>query len=73
MPVMLGFGPGIFYEPSNNLNIESIGALVEAINDYRGGIVIVSHDERLIRKTNFQLWVIEVQTINEIEGGFDDY
>lgn len=60
-------------EPTNNLDIESIDALADAINNYKGGILIVSHDERLIRKTNCQLWVIEDQTINEIEGGFDDY
>lgn len=35
--------------------------------------MIVSHDERLIRDTDCQLWVIEEQTINEIDGGFDDY
>jgi ATP-binding cassette subfamily F protein 1 len=63
----------ILDEPTNNLDIESIDALAEAINDYKGGVIIVSHDERLIRETNCQLWVIEDQTINEIEGGFDDY
>ena len=40
---------------------------------FLGGVIIVSHDERLIRDTNCQLWVIEEQTINEIEGDFDDY
>ncbi|XP_046437039.1 ATP-binding cassette sub-family F member 1-like [Daphnia pulex] len=63
----------ILDEPTNNLDIESIDALAEAMNDYKGGVIIVSHDERLIRETNCQLWVIEDQTINEIEGGFDDY
>merc|ERR1719315_694833 len=63
----------ILDEPTNNLDIESIDALAEAIQSYQGGVIIVSHDERLIRETNCQLWVIEEQTINEIEGGFDDY
>merc|ERR1719187_2899071 len=63
----------ILDEPTNNLDIESIDALAEALNDYQGGVIIVSHDERLIRDTDCQLWVIEEQTINEIEGGFDDY
>lgn len=36
-------------------------------------MIIVTHDERLIRETSCQLWVIEDQTINEIEGDFDDY
>merc|ERR1711976_641239 len=63
----------ILDEPTNNLDIESIDALAEAISEYEGGVIIVSHDERLIRDTECQLWVIEEQTINEIEGDFDDY
>jgi len=63
----------ILDEPTNNLDIESIDALAEALNEYEGGVIIVSHDERLIRDTNCQLWVIEEQSIAEIEGGFDDY
>ena len=82
----------ILDEPTNNLDIESIDALAEAISEYEGqsptllttrvllirlrvvgGVIIVSHDERLIRETECQLWVIEEQTINEIDGGFDEY
>ncbi|KAJ8679788.1 hypothetical protein QAD02_015575 [Eretmocerus hayati] len=63
----------ILDEPTNNLDIESIDALGEAISRYRGGVVIVSHDERLIRDTECCLYVIENQTINEIDGDFDDY
>lgn len=53
-------------EPTNNLDIESIDALAEAINEYKGGVIIVSHDERLIRETDCALYVIEDQTINEV-------
>lgn len=63
----------ILDEPTNNLDIESIDALSDAINDFEGGVIIVSHDERLIRDTNCQLWVIEGQNIDEIEGDFEDY
>ncbi|CAO1361343.1 unnamed protein product [Diamesa hyperborea] len=63
----------ILDEPTNNLDIESIDALAEAINEYKGGVVIVSHDERLIRETSCMLYVIEDQTINEVDGDFDDY
>jgi len=68
-------GPDVLIldEPTNNLDIESIDALAEAINEYEGGVIIVSHDERLIRETGCTLYVIEDQTINEIEGDFDDY
>ncbi|XP_050314358.1 ATP-binding cassette sub-family F member 1 [Anthonomus grandis grandis] len=63
----------ILDEPTNNLDIESIDALAEAINEYTGGVIIVSHDERLIRETGCSLYVIEDQTINELDGDFDDY
>jgi len=63
----------ILDEPTNNLDIESIDALAEAINEYTGGVIIVSHDERLIRETSCGLYVIEDQTINELDGDFDDY
>ncbi|XP_048481885.1 ATP-binding cassette sub-family F member 1 isoform X2 [Plutella xylostella] len=63
----------ILDEPTNNLDIESIDALAEAINEYKGGVIIVSHDERLIRETDCTLYVIEDQTINEVDGDFDDY
>lgn len=63
----------ILDEPTNNLDIESIDALTMAIAEYKGGVVIVSHDERLIRETECQLWVVEDQTINEVDGDFEDY
>jgi len=63
----------ILDEPTNNLDIESIDALADAIRDFTGGVIIVSHDERLIRDTECQLWVVEDKTINEIDGDFDDY
>jgi len=63
----------ILDEPTNNLDLESIDALGEAINAYKGGVLIVSHDARLITETDCNLWVVENQTINQIEGDFDDY
>ena len=63
----------ILDEPTNNLDIESIDALAKAINEYKGAVIIVSHDERLIRETNCSLYVVEEQSINEFDGDFDDY
>ncbi|XP_005804528.1 ATP-binding cassette sub-family F member 1 isoform X1 [Xiphophorus maculatus] len=63
----------ILDEPTNNLDIESIDALSEAINEYKGAVIIVSHDARLITETQCQLWVVEDCTVNQIEGDFDDY
>jgi len=42
-------------------------------NIFLTGVIIVSHDERLIRETDCTLWVIEDKTINEVDGDFDDY
>ncbi|XP_030003704.1 ATP-binding cassette sub-family F member 1 isoform X2 [Sphaeramia orbicularis] len=63
----------ILDEPTNNLDIESIDALSEAINEYKGAVIIVSHDARLITETQCQLWVVEDCTVNQIDGDFDEY
>lgn len=68
-------GPDIIIldEPTNNLDIESIDALAEAIRDFNGGVVMVTHDERLVVRTDCNLWVVENQGIDEIDGDFEDY
>ncbi|XP_068455201.1 ATP-binding cassette sub-family F member 1 isoform X1 [Clinocottus analis] len=63
----------ILDEPTNNLDIESIDALSEAINEYKGAVIIVSHDARLITETQCQMWVVEDSSVNQIDGDFDDY
>ncbi|XP_064593551.1 ATP-binding cassette sub-family F member 1 [Zonotrichia leucophrys gambelii] len=63
----------ILDEPTNNLDIESIDALADAINEYKGAVIVVSHDARLITETNCQLWVVEEQGLSQIDGDFDDY
>ena len=37
------------------------------------GVIIVSHDAHLILETNCQLWVVEDKSLEEIDGGFEDY
>ena len=37
------------------------------------GVILVSHDARLILETSCQLWVVENQDISEVDGDFDDY
>lgn len=63
----------ILDEPTNNLDLESIEALCVAIRRYTGGVVVVTHDERLIRDTECTLWVVEHRNIAEVDGDFDDY
>ncbi len=60
-------------EPTNNLDIESYEALINAINEYEGGVLIVTHDKDLIKRTNCKLLIIEDKVIKEIEGRIEDY
>ncbi|KRX22600.1 WD repeat-containing protein 48 [Trichinella nelsoni] len=60
-------------EPTNNLDIESIDALADAINEFQGGVLMVTHDERLIRETDCQLWIVEDQNICEIDAKKEMY
>ncbi|KAG5889243.1 hypothetical protein JTB14_006379 [Gonioctena quinquepunctata] len=60
-------------EPTNHLDIETIEALGKAIQKYTGGIILVSHDERLIRMVCNELWVCGDGSVKSIEGGFDEY
>lgn len=63
----------ILDEPTNNLDLESIDALSDALKEFKGGVVVVTHDERLIRETECVLYVVENNSIEEIDGDFDDY
>jgi len=60
-------------EPTNNLDIETIDALIDAINEFNGGVVVVTHDQRLIEKCECDLWVVDKQRVVKWEAGFEDY
>ena len=45
-------------EPTNHLDIEAIDSLAEAINNFKGGMVLVSHDFRLIEQVAKEIWVM---------------
>lgn len=55
-------------EPTNHLDIETIDALAEAINEFEGGMMLVSHDFRLIQQVAQEIWVCEKQTITKWKG-----
>lgn len=43
------------------------------ISLFQGGVVLVSHDERLIRKICSELWVVSQGSVRSLEGGIDEY
>lgn len=60
-------------EPTNHLDMETIDALADAINDFEGGMVLVSHDFRLISQVAEEIWVCEKQTISKWTGDIHSY
>ena len=68
-------GPGmlILDEPTNHLDIDSRDALVEALNDYTGAVLIISHDRHLIEATVDKIWVAQNGTIEEFDDDLDSY
>jgi len=69
------YGPNmiILDEPTNHLDIDSRAALAEAINDYPGAIIMVSHDRYLIEACADQLWVVADRKVTPYDGDLDDY
>jgi ATP-binding cassette subfamily F protein 3 len=63
----------ILDEPTNHLDIDSRAALAEAINDYPGAVIMVSHDRYLIEACADQLWVVADQKVTTYDGDLDDY
>jgi ATP-binding cassette, subfamily F, member 3 len=69
------FGPNmiILDEPTNHLDIDSRAALAEAINDFRGAVIMVSHDRYLIEACADRLWVVADRTVTSFDGDLEDY
>ncbi|MBA0789649.1 hypothetical protein Gotri_025613 [Gossypium trilobum] len=65
-------------EPTNHLDMQSIDALADALDEFTGGVVLVSHDSRLISRVcedeeKSQIWVVDNGTVNTFPGTFEDY
>ena len=63
----------ILDEPTNHLDIDSRGELIEAINDYEGACIIVSHDRRLLEACVDRLWLVAGGTVKPFDGDVADY
>src|SRR6201747_210220 len=69
------FGPNmiILDEPTNHLDIDSRAALAEAINEFPGAVIMVSHDRYLIEACADQLWVVADHTVTTYDGDLGEY
>jgi ATP-binding cassette, subfamily F, member 3 len=69
------FGPNmiILDEPTNHLDIDSRAALAEAINEFPGAVIMVSHDRYLIDSCADRLWVVADRAVTPWDGDLDEY
>ncbi|MGB7656523.1 MAG: ABC-F family ATP-binding cassette domain-containing protein [Novosphingobium sp.] len=63
----------ILDEPTNHLDVDAREALVQALNDYAGAVVIVSHDRHMLEMTADRLVLVDNGTAHEFDGSIDDY
>lgn len=60
-------------EPTNHLDMESIDSLAKAIQNFSGGMVLVSHDMRLISQVAKEIWVVDNLTVSRYTGEIKDF
>lgn len=63
----------ILDEPTNHLDIQSRSALIEALNNYEGAVVLITHDLHVIELTCDTLWIVRRGTCQTFAGDLDDY
>ena len=63
----------IFDEPTNHLDVDSREALIHALNDYEGAVILISHDRHLLEATVDRLWVVKNGAVTPYDGDLDSY
>ena len=68
-------GPNLLIldEPTNHLDISARRALIEALNDFTGAVILISHDRRLIEASADRLWLVANGTVKPFDGDMEDY
>ena len=60
-------------EPTNHLDIEAMDALAEALQQFEGGVLMVSHDVTMLQTVCTSLWVCDGGTVEKFDGTVADY
>jgi ATP-binding cassette subfamily F protein 3 len=63
----------ILDEPTNHLDIDARDALVRALADYEGAVLLITHDPHLVELVADRLWLVGDGTVRPYEGDMDDY
>jgi ATP-binding cassette subfamily F protein 3 len=63
----------ILDEPTNHLDIDSRRALLDALNDYEGAVILITHDRSRMELVADRLWLAADGTIKPFDGDMDDY
>jgi ATP-binding cassette subfamily F protein 3 len=63
----------ILDEPTNHLDVDSREALVHALNEYEGAVILISHDRHLIDASAYRLWIVREGTVRPYEGDMESY
>ena len=60
-------------EPTNHLDVESREALIRALNEYEGAVILVTHDPTLVELVADRLWLVGDGKVKSFDGDLDDY
>ncbi len=63
----------ILDEPTNHLDVDSREALIHALMDYEGAVILISHDRHLVEATADRLWLVKDGTVTTYDGDIDSY
>ncbi|WP_286831262.1 MULTISPECIES: ABC-F family ATP-binding cassette domain-containing protein [Kordiimonas] len=63
----------ILDEPTNHLDVDSREALIHAVNDYDGAVLLISHDRHLVEACVDRLWIVEKGDVKRFDGDLEDY
>ena len=60
-------------EPTNHLDLDTVEALIQALNNYDGGVILVSHDQHFIQAVCEEIYSCDDGTLKKFDGDFNDY
>ncbi len=63
----------ILDEPTNHLDVDSREALIHALNDYEGAVILISHDRHLLEASVDRLWIVRGGTVTPYDGDLESY